>query len=64
MRSVTKDTFFKTVNPLNVHPRVDVATLKARHHVSYWEMQDGTRAVIGRSESDSHGVDDTRYFLS
>lgn len=62
MIEVTKDVFFKTVGPLDVHPRVDVATLKERKHVSNWEMNH-TRKRVGRSIPDSHGIDPTLFFL-
>lgn len=58
----TKDQFFATINPLDVHPRVVLASLKGRWHTSIWELRN--RTVVGRSESDSHGTDPTRYFLS
>jgi hypothetical protein len=64
MRQVTEEEFFRVIGPLNVHPRVDKPSLKQRHHVSTWEMLDGTRRVIGRAESDSHGVEKTKFYLA
>lgn len=62
MNQVSETEFFRTVGQLNVHPRVDVATLKGRNHVSHWEMLDGARRVVGRSESDSWDVEPTKFF--
>jgi hypothetical protein len=64
MQRVTKEQFYAIVNPLNVGPAVDVSTLKHRCHVSYWRMLDGTRALIGKSESDAYGIEQTSYFLT
>jgi hypothetical protein len=49
MRQVSKEEFFATMNPLNVHPRVDISTLHDELIVSRWEMQD-TRRVVGTSK--------------
>ncbi len=61
MIPVSKAEFFAMVGRLNVHPRVDASTLKGRYHVSHWEMQDGTRKVVGQSKSDSWSIDPTEY---
>lgn len=57
----TEAEFFARMNPLNVHPRVDVSTLRGRFHTSYWETPDRRR--LGVSVSDSHSVELTRYSL-
>jgi hypothetical protein len=61
-KSATRAHFFARINSLDVHPRVDVGTLKGRYHVSYWEMPD--RRCIGKSVSDSYGIDATVFFLT
>jgi len=63
MKQVSKEDFFHVINPLNVHPRVDVSSLRQRHHVSIWKMLDGTNKVIGRTESDGWGIDETKFYL-
>ncbi len=54
---VTEEQFFARVGPLNVHPR-------PAPEASIWEMCDGSRAVIGRSEPGykNHGAP-KRYWL-
>lgn len=61
MRKVTKEEFFSTMNPLNVHPRVDVTTLRDAKIVSHWEMQDGTRRCMGTSKGH---WDAAEYYLA
>lgn len=61
MRSVSRDEFFATVGSLDVHPRVDVSTLKDRWHESDWETPQRQR--LGRTRSDSWGVEPTRYWV-
>lgn len=58
---VTEKEFFAEVGPRDVNPRVDVATLRDRHHVSNWEDQ--ARRPVGRCVSDSWGVEATQFFL-
>lgn len=61
MRLVTESEFFAAVGPRDVHPRVDVSTLKdSKNVVSVWEDQ-RTRAVVGRTVG-SHPH--TRFFLA
>jgi hypothetical protein len=43
--SVTKEQFFAVINELNVHPR----PTGKYPYVSQWEMQDGSRALVGVS---------------
>lgn len=62
MKTVTEEVFFAVIGPQNVHPRVDVRSLKHRWHVSHWEHRD-TRQRVGRSETDSHSAQPTRFFL-
>lgn len=62
MKQVSKEQFFAKVGPLDVNPRVDVTTLRNRHHVSNWE--DRSRVQIGRSVSDSWGIEATQFFLN
>lgn len=61
MRQVTKEDFFKVMNPLNVHPRVDASTLRDELIVSRWEMQDNTRRVMGVLKS---GLSKSEYYLT
>ena len=61
MRMVSQSEFFAVMNPLDVHPRVDVTTLRDRIHVSRWELP--TREIIGISKTDSHGTGNDEYFL-
>ena len=61
MMQVSKEAFFAAMNPLNVHPRPDIPSLKGRYHTTIWEMPD--RRVIGKDTSDSHIVEPTRYWL-
>lgn len=63
MRTVTKEEFFAAIGPRDVNPRVDVSTLKERHHVSTWEVAH-TRKVVGRSRSDSWGSEPTQFYLA
>jgi hypothetical protein len=63
MRQVTQAEFFAVIGPQDVHPRVDATTLRERHHVSMWEGRH-TRQVVGKSISDSYGVEPTQFFLS
>jgi hypothetical protein len=60
---VSEAEFFAVMNPLDVHPRVDVASLRSRYHVSTWEAQH-TRKIVGQSESDSYAIEPTRFFLA
>lgn len=62
MNPVSKSAFFEAVGPLDVHPRPDVSTFKGRYHTSIWEIQT-TRRVVGKDISDSHGVEETQFFL-
>lgn len=64
MTQVSSQEFFTKIGPLNVHPRPDVRTFKDRWHTSEWKMRDNTWRVIGRSESDSWGLEETRFYLS
>lgn len=41
-REVTRDEFLAAMNPLNVHPR-------PMPDITYWEMQDGTRRLFGKT---------------
>lgn len=43
MVEVSKEEFFAMLGPLNVHPRC------ASPDYTDWELQDGTRKMIGRS---------------
>jgi hypothetical protein len=61
MKQVTKEEFFAIVGPRDINPRVDVATLRNRHHVSNWE--DRSRLQVGRTVSDSWGIQATQFFL-
>ena len=63
MRPVTRQEFFAAIGHLDVMPRVDVASFKHRIHVSNWETQH-TRQLVGRSESDSHGSQPTKFYLT
>lgn len=62
MKPATEAEFFARMNPLDVHPRVDVSTLRGRFHTSHWETRE--RVCLGTSVSDSHSVDPTRYSLT
>lgn len=63
MKQVSEKEFFAAVGPLDVHPRVNVASLKGRYHTSNWEVQH-TRRLVGRTESDSHAAEPTKFFLA
>lgn len=63
MQQVTREKFFATVGALNVSPHVNLASLKRRHFESDWIMNDGTRRLVGRTISDSHGAEPTRFFV-
>lgn len=63
MRQVSEREFFATIGPQDVHPRVDVSTLKDRYHVSRWEVQHARR-LVGMSKSDSWGVEPTVFHLT
>jgi hypothetical protein len=62
MNKTTYSLFFATINPLDVHPKVVVASFQGRWHTSIWELRD--RTVIGRTETDSWDVQPTRYYLA
>lgn len=57
---VTKDAFFRRIGPMNVHPRV--GDQAGRYHSSSWETP--ARVVVGRSVSDAHGIEPTRFWLA
>jgi hypothetical protein len=61
MTPVSKEDFYLAIGPRDVHPKVDASTLKFRHHVSIWETPQ--RRVVGRSHSDSWGIEPTTYQL-
>lgn len=63
MKPVTQAEFFAVINPLDVHPRVDVGSLKDRWHSSQWEIQ-STRRVVGMSKSDSWASQPTEYYIA
>lgn len=54
MREVSRDQFFATVGPMNVHPR-------AEKDASYWETP--SRQLVGRTEPGYLCQGATRYFL-
>lgn len=54
MREVSRDQFFATVGPMNVHPR-------AEKDASYWETP--SRQLIGRTEPGYMCEGPERYFL-
>lgn len=56
MERVTRFEFFSVVGPLNVHPSVDMRTIRDRHMASDWIMQDGSRRIIGRSVGSGDAV--------
>lgn len=58
-KKVSKDAFYAVMNPLDVHPRVQIETLRQSGHVSIWEMRN--RQVVGRSTSHASGP--THYEL-
>lgn len=62
MNRINKSAFFEKVGPLNITPRVDVATLPQRHYVSHWELPN--RTTMGKSVTDSWGVEPTGFWLS
>jgi hypothetical protein len=62
MIEVTKEEFFARVGPMDVNPRVDVPTLKGRHHTSWWETPQ--RVLVGKSTADGWGIDPTQFWLS
>lgn len=62
MTRVTQEEFFAEVGQRDINPRVDVSTLKNRHHVSDWE--DRERVRVGRSVSDAWGIEPTQFFLA
>ncbi len=55
---VSKDRFFMTVGPMNVHPRVDAATLSGSRARSDWEAPDRVRHGV----SFGHG-DHAEFFI-
>lgn len=61
MREVSEREFFDKVGPLDVHPRVDMNSLKTSVHVSMWEIQT-TRQVVGLSESATNKP--TKFYLA
>lgn len=61
MQPVSKEKFYATVGPLNVHPRI----VNSSHpYTSIWELQNGSRKVIGKSVDRMEGGRSlTDYFL-
>lgn len=59
MQAVSKDRFFLVMGPRDVHPRVDVATLRDAKIVSIWEDRP-TREVLGLSKGTGA---EAEYFL-
>jgi hypothetical protein len=59
--TVTKDQFFAVIGQMDVHPRVEVASLKGRVFTSKWETP--RREHIGTSHSDSYGINPTIFEL-
>jgi hypothetical protein len=49
-RSVTKKEFYARVGPLMVHPSPKGKYDPETGYLSVWEMQDGSRKVIGYSD--------------
>lgn len=62
METVTMEEFFAAVGPRDVHPKVDVSTLKSRHHLSRWETRQ--RVLVGTSLTDSWGIEGAVYKLA
>jgi hypothetical protein len=60
LRPVTREEFFAFMGPRDVHPRVEMATLKTPAIASTWETRN--RVVVGRSISPTVGK--SEYFLS
>ena len=62
LNSTSKVDFFNKVGPLDITPRVEVATLSHRFHVSLWEIRN--RTIMGKTVADSWGVMPTKFWLS
>lgn len=60
METVSRDTFFKVIGPMDVHPRP--GDMKGRFFTSQWETPN--RTVVGISISDSHLAEPTEYRLA
>ena len=60
VKKVSKSDFYAKMI-MDVMPRVDESTLKGRFFVSYWELRN--REIIGKTISDSWGIEDGEYFL-
>lgn len=61
MRPVTKEEFYRVVGPMDVHPQVEVNSLKFRIHVSKWMTP--YREHVGTSFTDSWGIEKADYQL-
>lgn len=64
MQKVTRQEFYNAIRPLDVHPRVDLASLPNEMHVSTWELR-GSRRVVGISKTSSWGRSQlNEYFIA
>jgi len=57
MREVSKDAFYAAVKNLNVHPR----HIGSYPYTAIFEIQDGSRAEVGRIVPDSESMPGLRY---
>ena len=55
MKEVTKDAFYKAINPMNVHPRPE-------REVTYWETPQ--RMIVGKSTPGYMQNGPVGYFLA
>ena len=61
MKRTTKTEFFRRVKQLDINPQVDESTLKSRWHTSIWKTRNGT--ILGKTVSDSWGIEGTQFWL-
>jgi hypothetical protein len=58
---VSQAEFFAVINPLDVHPRVDIASFKQPETISAWEIQH-SRERIGVTASKA-GLGEPRWYF-
>lgn len=63
MREVTKEEFFKKMNPLDVHPRIVSDWNDEIGYVQEWRLQNLARTLVGKSQSgDAKGAGNGKRF--
>lgn len=59
---VSPEKFYRSIGPLNVHPRI--VQMDREQAVSDFELQDGTRTIIGRVVTLFSPCGKSQYYLA